>query len=185
LLDPPHRIAVECLARVIPLNWPPLHDGRDLSPTPVEPLPDELEAFAVRADLRLFERLLEEAELLPELLLDRCGWRLIPGDETATASTLVLAALARATAGHAPRPEPLEPAKAAAFGEQVTSVGEEQLCADALAVLAPLAGVEPTGADHPTSEDDPARRLLLRLILLGRARLGADDPLHVLPLAGE
>ena len=63
---------------------------------------------------------------------------------------------------------------------------EKEYVEQALQVLAPECGVTASGPTHPTNESNPRRRLLLRLVRIGRRRLievVSEEALLVEPLA--
>jgi hypothetical protein len=175
LLDPPHLVAAEAAALEIPSRWPPLDEGLDLSCAPAAPLPFELVSFATLAEAARAERLVDEAAAVAGTLLGRLGWQPAGAGE-ATASGLLMNALAHAFAGREPCPAPLDPADAGRFAARVLDAAEEELLADALALLGPLAGCPEATAAGPLDDDDPARRMLARLVLIGRARLAGGEP---------
>ncbi|MDD5305900.1 MAG: DUF6178 family protein [Deltaproteobacteria bacterium] len=174
-LDGPHAVVVRGLAAQLPVRWPGLDDGRDLAATLVEPLPDELEAFSSLAQVGFADRLLAEAERVSAFVFGALGAR-APLPAGATASSAVLTALAGASFGREPRCVPVSAKEASLFAARAVEEAEESFAASAMAVLAPSAGVAPAGPLLVSEEGDPTRRLLLRLVLLGRARLGAGDP---------
>jgi hypothetical protein len=182
LLDPPLRIAVDALALDLPRYWPPLDEGADLAPAPAEPLPDELAAFSSREQVDRAEALLAEAEHLPTLLFDGLGFGILPRWEGLTGSTLVLSAQASLAAEQNPILLPVPRAATEAFVTRTLATDEESACRAALEAIGPLVGVGVDGPTSPSDEPDPLRRLLLRLIVLGRARLGGSDPAMVLPV---
>jgi Family of unknown function (DUF6178) len=174
VFDPPYRIGLGCMARDIPCLWPPIFDGSaDTSHSLFEPVDTELAAFSTRGQVERAEQLIEEAKCLPDLLFEgiKCTTPLL---RETPASILVLTALANAAGDRAPTAKPVTPDEARVFSEQVLAIHEDQLLSDALAVLAPLIGADPIAPADLSTETDPASRLLIRLILIARARLGAD-----------
>ena len=125
------------------------------------------------------EQLLEEAEQLPSLLFDSLKCEQPPLRAT-PASILVLNALANAAAGRDPVPKPILREEANVFQEQMLQMNEDQLLTDSLAVLASVVDVN---ADLPrdfSSDPDPMRRLIVRLIRIGCSRLGSDASERIL-----
>jgi hypothetical protein len=179
IFDPPHRVTLSCLARDIPCRWPPLRKGGNLTSEHLEPFPGELAAFSSRDEIDYWEKLLSEAENLPALLFDRLECEAPPPEET-PASMLVLTALANAASGREPKPTPLSYKDAVSFKERLVEQSLEKFAGDALAALAMISGVAPKGPLSPIDEADPSRRLLLRLIIVGRARLMESAPEHAL-----
>jgi hypothetical protein len=143
-LDPPHAVAVELLAMEIPRRFPPLDEGADLSPAPIAPLAAELVGFADPAEAARGEALLAEAEHVPDLLarLGALGQRPVPLPSAALAAAL-----------------PVE-----------GGADEEELYSRAMRALAGPLGFEEAGETHPAAEPEPRRRLVLRLLHIGRAR---------------
>jgi hypothetical protein len=168
-LDGPHVAALRGLAARLPLRWPVLEEGQDLTATLVEPLDHELAAFASLAQVETVQRLLAEAERVPALVFGALG-ACAPLPAGVTASSVVLTALAGKE----------EPSR---FAARVLEEPEDSFAASAMAVLAPAAGAAPGGPLFVGEEGDPMRRLLLRLVLLGRARLAAGGPSGALILA--
>ena len=171
LLDRPHAVALEALAREVPGRWPPLDEGQDTALLPAEPLPGELSAFASRSEVRRAEMLIEEAELVDEMLERLGATRPAQGDRAASA--LVSTALCNAALGREARFAPLSAADWRAGARRALAPCEEELVMGALGLLGPSCGCDPEGTSDPVSEDDPRRRLLLRTILLAAARLAA------------
>jgi hypothetical protein len=184
LLDPPHHAAVEAASRELPGRWPPLDDGLDLSCAPAAALEWEIAPFADRGQVRRAGRLIEEAEVVAAVLAGRWGWR-PAGDGEAAASRLLTNALAHAFAGREPRPAPLPADDAARFAARVLAAAEDELLSEALALLGPLAGCPEATAAGPLDDDDPARRMLARLVLIGRARLAGGEPPYGVAPIGE
>ncbi len=181
-MDPPLDVILQSLSLDIPGRWPPLDEGRDLSPTPMDPLPGELVAFADPAQLGRAEDLLEEAEQLADLACDKLGWDPYAVDDRGEicGSTLVMTALANVASGKDPGAAPVTPAEAAAFGDRVLNSDEEDLILNAVSDLSLAMQVSADGPLHPALERDPLRRLILRLIHLGRARIASGDPSTIL-----
>jgi hypothetical protein len=179
VLDTPHRVALAALDAQVPLRYPALESGEELGPQITEPAPAELRAFSTRPQLSIVEMLLAEAEALPTLLFDALGWEgpLLAG---LPASAIVLTALAHAFAGRDPAVDPVTHDEAERFGEAISSLPVDRFTRDAMAALAEPTGVSPDGATIPGDEPDPARRLLLRLLMIGRARLEVDAAWRVL-----
>ena len=181
-MDPPLDVILQSLSLDIPGRWPPLDEGRDLSPTPMDPLPGELVAFADLVQLGRAEDLLEEAEQLADLACDKLGWEPHVVDDRGEicGSTLLMTALVNLAKGKEPSAVPVTSDEAAAFREQVLNSGEEDLILDAISGLSPAMQVSADGTLHPALERDPLRRLILRLIHLGRARIASGDPSTIL-----
>ena len=181
-MDPPLDVILQSLSLDIPGRWPPLDEGRDLSPVPMDPLPGELVAFADLVQLGRAEDLLEEAEHLADLACDKLGWEPHVVDDRGEicGSTLLMTALVNVAKGKEPSAVPVTSDEAAAFREQVLNSGEEDLILDAISGLSPAMQVSADGPLHPALERDPLRRLILRLIHLGRARIASGDPSTIL-----
>jgi hypothetical protein len=175
-LDAPHAAIVETLAAELPRRFPPLDEGADLSIAPLSPLDRELVGFADPAEVARAEMLLAEAERVPDLLarlgaLDGAARRPVP-----TPSVALLTALANAASGGPLRSAPLSPDEAEAFADRALGIGAEALIADSLRALAEPLGIAAEGSAHPSDERDPRRRLVVRLLHLGRARLEGGGP---------
>jgi hypothetical protein len=175
-LDPPHSAIVEALAADVPRRFPPLDEGGDLSPAPISPLEGELVGFADAAEVARAQALLAEAENVPELLalLGALG-----GGAKATvaaASVVLYTALANAASLRPLRSLPLTGDEAAAFAGRALGTDADVLSADALRALAEAFGIAADGTVHPEDEREPRRRLVLRLLILGRARLEGGPP---------
>ncbi len=183
IFDPPLYIGLTCLARDIPCYWLPLEKKQGLLSSLFEPRPDELVAFSNTEHIAAAERILEECESLGTLLFDglKCEQPLL---KETPASILVLTALANSVNSWDLEPRPLTFLEARAFGDQVLALEKEKFLADALSVLAPLVGTSQKGALTLKDEPDPARRLLLRLILIGHSRLLSDAPERVVLTQG-
>ena len=181
-MDPPLDVILHSLSLDIPGWWPPLDEGRDLSPVPMDPLPGELVAFANPEQLGRAEALLEEAEQLADLACDKLGWDPYALDDRGEVwgSTLLMTALANLAKGDDPRAVPVTPDEAAAFNDRVFNSGEEDLILDSISDLSRVMPVSADGPLHPAAERDPLRRLILRLIHLGRARIASGDPSTIL-----
>jgi hypothetical protein len=119
--------------------------------------------------------MIEEVELLPTLLFDGLECERPPVRGT-PASILVLNALANAASGREPTAKPILKEEANVFAEEFLTMSEDQLLADALQVLAPLIEASGEVPQDPGEDSDPGRRLLIRLIKIGRSRLAADAP---------
>ncbi len=148
----------------------------------MDPLPGELVAFADPAQLGRAEALLEEAEQLADLACDRLGWDPSAIDDRGEVcgSTLVMTALANVASGKDPSAASVTPDEAAAFTDRVINSGEEELILGAVSDLSLVMQVSADGPLHPALERDPLRRLILRLIHLGRARIASGDPSTIL-----
>ncbi|MCU0661058.1 MAG: DUF6178 family protein [Myxococcota bacterium] len=182
-LDPVYHVALELLARQIPLPWPGLAQGADTSALVLPPLEQELAGFSTELEVQAHERLLEEAERLPWMLGEAMrAPRNLPG--ATPASVLLLNALANAAAGREPTPEPVSYAEAVEFGERVVASSEDALVYDAITALSSAFELEPSGGLELDADPDPARRLLVRLVLIGLSRLRAAAPQKVLLLDG-
>jgi hypothetical protein len=179
LFDPPYQVGLTCLALDIPCRWPPLEGPDGVAASLFRPQPDELEAISSAADLEAADRLLAETEILGTLLFEVLAYREPTLRET-PASVLVLTALANAAGGRDALPHPLTYQEARVFGEGALAADPARFLSDALGVLAPPLGVSADGAERLGDETDPGRRLLMRLIQIGRARLAADAPERVL-----
>lgn len=173
-LDPPYRVALACLARDIPCRWPVLDDPGSASHGLLDPMPHELAAFASPGQVEAAERLVAEAEQLPRLLFEALGCGAPPRVAHVPASILVLTALANTAADRPATTAPLTVEEARVFGAEALAIQEEDFLADALAVLAPLFGVEAELPAAWTEHPDPALRLAVRLLVIGRGRLAAD-----------
>jgi hypothetical protein len=106
----------------------------------------------------------------------------VPQTEGVRGSSLALAALVNATSDAPPARLPLAQAAAEAFAQGFLDKEDRLAIGEATAALAPIARVASAGAVDPSAEADPLRRLLLRLIVVGRARLRNQEPLVFLPL---
>jgi hypothetical protein len=176
-LDPPHGAIVEALAADVPRRFPPLDGGADLSPAPLSPLEGELVGFAEAAEVSRAAALLAEAEGATDLLARLgvlCGGATAP---LATPSVALLTALANAASGRSLRCTPLTAAEAAAFAERALRIDAETLLADALRAVAEPLGIDAEGPTRPAEEPDPRRRLVVRSLILGRARI-EGGPAH-------
>ncbi|MCP4604963.1 MAG: hypothetical protein GY847_31315 [Proteobacteria bacterium] len=173
IFDPPHQLALTCLARDIPCCWPMNNRDDGLRTDLFIPHSSELTAFSRQDEIDTAEMFLSESEQLHSLLFDtfECD---VPLPEETPSSMIVLTALVNASRGLDPRPFPVTFSNAENFCRQVLSQDENRFATDALAVLAPLFGAQPVGPTVPDDEPDPKRRLLLRLVLIGRARLKPD-----------
>jgi hypothetical protein len=161
-----------------------LKDETALTHEYLEPLPKELRAFSNRRDLDSAELLLAEAENIPKVIFDalKCEAPLV---EETPASMFVLTALSNAAFGQNPEPVPVTPAQAIEFGQKVSNQGPDNFIASAIAVLAPVLGLKAQGALNPDDEPQALRRLVLRLIIIGRARLmenSADQAVLIEPV---
>jgi hypothetical protein len=179
VFDPPYFIGLTCLAGDIPSRWPALSGEAGRSISLFEPTPEELAPFSCPDDVSEAELLLSEAEIMGKLLFKALKYKEPPLRET-PASIVVLTALAHGAADRELEAKPVTFAAARVFGQQVLSIQEDQFLRDAMMVLAPLMGVDPVLPDGLQTEADPAKRLLIRLIQIGRTRLGADAAERVL-----
>jgi hypothetical protein len=179
IFDPPYFIGLTCLAKDIPGRWPALADEAGRSISLFEPTPEELAPFSCPDDVKEAELLLREADTIGDLLFSAFKYKETPLRET-PASILVLTALANAAAGRKLEVKPVTFEEARVFGQQVLSVQEDQFLSDAMVVLAPLLGVDARISASLEDEIDPAKRLLIRLIQIGRTRMGADAAERVL-----
>lgn len=182
-LDPPHAVVVGALVSDFPRRFPRLDEGGDLSPAPLDPLDAELVGFADAGEVARASALLAEAEGAPALLarlgaLDRAA-----GVLPAPASVVLLTALANAASGRSLRADPLSSEEAAAFAGRALGLDADALTADALRALAELLAIAADGPAHPADERDPQRRFVLRLLILGRARLEGGAPEEALLVA--
>ncbi len=175
VFDPPHSLTLTCLARELPCHWPPLHDQIDSMVDGVIPAEDELAAFSKPEWVARAEEILGEAERLPALLFDalQCA---APLPAETPASMLVLTALANAALGRAPRPIAVAPGEAELFRQQVLALDKDRFTEESISVLAPFFGAAQDGPTAPEDETEPDRRLLIRLVQLGRARLASATP---------
>lgn len=175
IFDPPYHIGLSCLSRDIPCHWPELHTSDQPAHSLFEPGPKDLAAFSSRKQVAAVELLLEEAEQLPTLLFDGLNCEQPPVRAT-PASVLVMNALANAAAGREPTAKPILREEANVFAAEMLALNEEQLLEDALTVLTPLVYSELNTSEDESNDPDPMKRLLIRLIRIGRARLAADAP---------
>ena len=175
-LDPPCAAIVEALAAEFPRRFPPLDEGGDLSPAPISPLEGELVGFADAAEISRAAALLAEAESAPDLLARLGALGSGATVPAATPSVALLTALANAASGRALRCTPLPADEAAAFADRALGVDADALMADALRTVAGPLGIAADGPAHPADEPDPRRRLVVRSLILGRARLEGGPP---------
>lgn len=175
IFDPPYAVGLACLNRDIPAFWPSLNREEMSLHSIFEPRAADLVAFSSRTDVQQAVRLLEEAEQLPALLFDGLNCERPPVRAT-PASILLMNALANAAADRAPEPKPVLREEANVFHGQVLQTSEDQLISDALSVLASVVDVEPDFPRDPLRDPDPMRRLIVRLIRIGRSRLASDAP---------
>ncbi len=173
IFDPPHHVTLTCLAQDIPCRWPMLEEGDNPWIDPVVPRKKELAAFSRLGEIAAADRILTEAELLGSFLFDTLGCEMPPPEET-PASILVLTALANAANGHDTRPVPVTAEEAGLFKEQALLMEPGLFATDALAALLNTSPALENDTASPDEEPDPLLRLVLRLVLLGRARLGAQ-----------
>jgi hypothetical protein len=175
IFDPPYYIALTCLNRDIPAYCAYLDQKAESAHSIFEPRASDLKAFSSPKAVETAERILEEAEQLPTLLFDAlCCER--PPVRGTPASILVMNALANAAADRDPMPKPVLREEANVFHEQMLSMSEDQLLTDAVAVLSPLVDVSDEPPRDLLNESDPMRRLIIRLVRIGRSRLAADAP---------
>jgi hypothetical protein len=179
VFDPPYFIGLTCLAGDIPSRWPALSGEAGRSISLFEPTPEELEPFSCPDDVLEAELLLGEAEIMGKLLFSALKFKEPPLRET-PASIVVLTALANGAADRPLEAKPVTFAEARVFGQQALSIQEDQFLRDAMVVLAPLMEVDSVVHEGLEAEADPAKRLLIRLIQIGRNRLGADAAERVL-----
>ncbi len=175
IFDPPYYIVLSSLDREIPCHWPMLEHTDQPPHSLFEPGIEDLAPFSTPNDIVKVELLLEEAEQLPSLLFDGLGCEQPPVRGT-PASILVMNALANASAGRDPSPKAIAKEEANVFAAELLQLTEEQLLGDSLAVLTPLVFSDIDTAEEPSDDPDPMKRLLIRLIQIGRSRLAADAP---------
>ncbi len=175
IFDPPHHIALLNLTEDIPRHWPRLEKDAGLSTDLFIPNSFDFTTFSKKEALSSIDRFLSEAEQIPSLLFDTLGCE-APLPEATSASMLILTALVNAANSRDPRPFPVTFSEAKIFIRHVVSLDRDRFAYDALAVLAPLFEVVVEGPSSPAHERDPKRRLLLRLIAIGRSRLSIDAP---------
>jgi hypothetical protein len=175
IFDPPYFIALSCLSRDIPCRWPMLDTTDQPSHSLFEPSPKDLAAFSSRKEVEAALLLLEEAEQLPTLLFDALKCEQPPVRGT-PASILLMNALANASAEKEPTAKPILKEEANVFAAELLLLTEEQLLADALTVLTPLVYSDLLTAEETSDDPDPMKRLLIKLIRIGRSRLAADAP---------
>ncbi len=175
IFDPPYAVGLSCLNRDIPAFWPSLNREEMSLHSVFEPRAEDLVAFSSRADVQQAIRLLEEAEQLSSLLFDALKCERPPVRAT-PASILLMNALANAAADREPEPKPVPREEANVFHGQVLQASEDQFISDALSVLASVVDVDPDLPRDSSRDPDPMRRLIVRLIRIGRSRLEADAP---------
>ncbi len=175
IFDPPYHIALSCLSRDIPCLWPMMDTTDQPLHSLFEPSQKDLAAFSSRSEVALAELVLEEAEQIPTLLFDALKCEQPPVRAT-PASILVMNALAHASAGREPTANPVLREEANVFAQEMLLLTEEQLLADALAVLVPLVYSDIRTAEKTSDDPDPMKRLLIKLIGIGRSRLASDAP---------
>lgn len=181
LFEQPYRSIVNCLSQNIPRRWPALDEGQDLNPFLPDPLQRDLFAFGRIKEVEYAEKLLAEAEEIPQLLFDALGWP-APLPFVAPASVLLLNALANSKCGRKPKPAPLSDDEAQRFGQEALAANGDDFASEAIRFFASLARID---ADDPflmLKSEDPFDRALARLVLLGAARLASDDPLRALSI---
>jgi hypothetical protein len=179
IFDPPYFVGLSCLSRDIPAHCPAICQEAEFAHSLFDPGKQDLQAFSTRREVAHAERLLDEVELLPSLLFDglRCERPPVRGTP---ASILIMNALAHAASGRDPVARPIVREEANVFAEAFLAMTEDQLISDALAVLAPLIDASDEVPQDPSEDSDPARRLLIRLIKIGRSRLASDAPERIL-----
>lgn len=171
--DPPHYVALTCLAQDVPGFWPPLtkrDEGLDVSSELIMPRPQDVQAFTSEKEIQEFAVLLEEAEELSNLLLRVLKYKTPLPAET-PASILLLTCLANIHLRSGPHTSPLVAEDAKRFYLERCHPDKERFVREAMAELAPLCNVSAGGPLHPGDESIPSRRLLLRLLHIGHSRL--------------
>lgn len=172
-LDPPHYVALTGLDRIVPGFWPPLIDPEEsqgLSPELIMPRDEHIRTFASEQEIEKLAVFLEEVEALPHLLFDQLELtRPLPAETPA--SILLLTCLGNMNSDRGKGCWPLTPEAAQACFKKYYNEDKQRFLGKALETLAPAVQISLEGTTDPAGEPHRNRRLLLRLLHIGHARL--------------
>ncbi|MBN2527567.1 MAG: hypothetical protein JXR76_14330 [Deltaproteobacteria bacterium] len=171
-LDTPWQVVLDCVSSFIPKWWPMLDDGY-ASASIVEPLPDELEFITTTNRVSQAARYLDEMESLLTVLA-QLEWRDGFSSQPVQPSTLILTALCNAYVDGQATLDVVPSRDAEQFTSAFLNQPVEEMLVSSLKVLTLPLNVPEEGSLSPADERHPLRRLLLRLLLIGRDRLESE-----------
>lgn len=172
-LENPWQIALDCLRPEIPKWWPYLEEST-ASASMLEPLPNELVPFQTLEQINAAGAYLDELAAI-ESFLNELKWK---ADEThagISLSTMLLTLLANAYVDGRLTLEGVSMQEAQAFSTAFLNQPINEMLESSLKVLSLSVNVNAEGPLEPTAEPEAFRRLILRLLLLGRDRLESES----------
>ncbi|MBN2714260.1 MAG: hypothetical protein JXX14_00315 [Deltaproteobacteria bacterium] len=171
-LDTPWQVVLDCLSSFIPKWWPTL-DGDYASASIVEPLPEDLEFIVSPRRVSLAAGYLDELEALVEML-DKLRWKKEMAQRPVHPSGMVLTLLCNAYLDGTPALDAVPLRDAKNFSNAYLNQPVEEMLVSSLKMLTLPLNVPAEGAVSPGEERHPLRRLMLRLLLIGRDRLESE-----------
>ena len=171
-LDTPWQVVLDCVSSFIP-KWWSLLDGDYASASIVEPLPTDLEFITSKKRVSLAAGYLDELESMVEML-KRLDWRGDRAQRPMQPSGLLLTFLCNAFLDGSPTLDAVPGADATRFSTAFLNQPVDEMLVSSLKVLTLPLNVPAEGALSPADERHPLRRLLLRLLLIGRDRLESE-----------
>ena len=172
VLDTPWQVVLDCVSSYIPKWWPTLDDDY-ASAAMVEPLPEDLEFIISPTRVSLAAGYLDELEALVEML-HNLGWKADNAGRPMYPSGLVVTLLCNAFLDGHPTLDAVPRKDARRFSAAYLNQPVEEMLVSSLKVLTLPLNVPAEGAVTPGVERHPLRRLLLRLLLIGRDRLESE-----------
>jgi len=172
VLDTPWQVVLDCVSMFIPKWWTTL-DGGYTSASIVEPLPDDLEFITTPKRVSIAAGYLDELDSLVDVL-NRLEWREGGAHRPVFPSGLLLTALCNAFLDGSPTLDAVPAREAGRFASAFLNQPVEEMLVSSLKVLTLPLQVPEDGGLFPEDERHPLRRLLLRLLLIGRDRLESE-----------
>ncbi|MBN2342203.1 MAG: hypothetical protein JXX29_19860 [Deltaproteobacteria bacterium] len=171
-LAPPWQVVLDCLGAQIPMWWPVLNENYS-SASELEPLLEDLESISSESQVQLANAYLDEVEAVAAVV-QQLNWNGTADAAPVMPSTLLLTLLANAFVDGTPSLDRVSRADAKSFASAFLNQPTHEMLVSGMKVLTLSLNVAADGVTEPEREPDAMRRMLLRLLLIGRERLEAE-----------
>ncbi|MBN2802307.1 MAG: hypothetical protein JXR91_04345 [Deltaproteobacteria bacterium] len=176
-LDEYYQAALKCLNSTVPGWWHKLEDESVLDGSFISPLDEEIEGISNIETVKVIDNILLEIESLEDIFTEKLNFDLenyLKIEETLTVSSIIYNYLANAYLTGEPLFEPLDKEDAENFAESFCDEKPDNALLQAINVLAPITGISKEGTIDPFTEEDPAKRALLKVLKTGLELLNVD-----------